>query len=304
MPNKPQGQYEIDYSVTKVPHTYLFVNQWTDAANSSSTNFSDSGLSVARSNLINDGTGSRGAYFQTDSVSEKSNLTIVSRYKWNTLETRSGVFGESTDLSLNLGYSTSNKLFLYFDGGYVSEFIPAIGAIEAGKFYNFVWTFDGSLTASERVKLWIDGVRQTISWSSDPGTTTPAGMNTFAIADGNENADSETEFFYLTDNTFSEVSAREVSADPYIIIKEVRTVQGATYAALFGSGGIVIPDPDPLDIGLALGSIEYTQGSMYLGDTEIETMFLGGINITQQYVTDENGAYLIDENNNYITYGD
>jgi len=65
-----------------------------------------------------------------------------------------------------------------------------------------------------------------------------------------------------------------------------------------------VPDPDPLDIGLALGPTEYTQGSMYLGDTEIETMFLGGINITQQYVTDENGAYLIDENNNYITYGD
>ena len=64
------------------------------------------------------------------------------------------------------------------------------------------------------------------------------------------------------------------------------------------------PDPDPLDIGLALGPTEYTQGSMYLGDTEIETMFLGGINITQQYITDENGAYLIDENNNYITYGD
>jgi len=66
----------------------------------------------------------------------------------------------------------------------------------------------------------------------------------------------------------------------------------------------VIPDPDPLDTGLALGAIEYETGSMYLGDTEIETMFLGGINITQQYVTDENGAYLIDENNNYITYGD
>ena len=66
----------------------------------------------------------------------------------------------------------------------------------------------------------------------------------------------------------------------------------------------VIPDPDPLNAGLALGPTEYTQGSMYLGGTEIETMFLGGINITQQYVTDENGAYLIDENNNYITYGD
>jgi len=65
-----------------------------------------------------------------------------------------------------------------------------------------------------------------------------------------------------------------------------------------------VPDPDPLNVGLALGPTEYTQGSMYLGDTEIETMFLGGINITQQYITDENGAYLIDENNNYITYGD
>jgi len=68
--------------------------------------------------------------------------------------------------------------------------------------------------------------------------------------------------------------------------------------------GVPVPYPTALTNGIALGGIEYTFESFILGDTPVETMFLGATNITQQYATDENGAYLYDENEAYITYGD
>ena len=63
------------------------------------------------------------------------------------------------------------------------------------------------------------------------------------------------------------------------------------------------PDPDPLLSALALGGTEYTPGMLALGDTELETLFVGGVNITQQYAT-ESGTFMLDDSNNYLTYGD
>ncbi|RKX64262.1 MAG: hypothetical protein DRP42_06675 [Tenericutes bacterium] len=70
------------------------------------------------------------------------------------------------------------------------------------------------------------------------------------------------------------------------------------------AGAPPVPDPDALVNGIALGATEYTFESFVLGDTPVETMFLGDTNITQQYVTDDSDAYLYDENEDYITYGD
>ena len=322
MPKKPQGQYEIDWSNPLTKGLIIFnpfnrvagdraINYFrrddkgylgTPASQPDFTYSGSNNLTWQRGNvLLNQGAeNEEGLYTNTgiDSVDLSVGFTYA-------IKAKIGVFvPQGSGLNTLLGYDdyTTNSININ-SSKQVWVYVRGTDTIISGTtldddFHTIILTYDGT-TAS----VYVDGALISNPTAGAYREASAARIRVGFDGSSNRNLECEVEWLALYDRGISELEAIELSNNPYQILKEERTVQGATYAALFGSG-VIIPDPDPLDIGLALGPTEYTQGSMYLGDTEIETMFLGGINITQQYVTDENGAYLIDENNNYITYGD
>jgi len=317
MPNKPQGQYEIDWTnplARGLKHFFLMDGfpVRDSVAGNQGTNH---GATLDKDNIDFDGVSDYISLSSNDLFLDCSKkFSIITKLdidsvpaNYNGVMTPARSKDESTNAS-NLFISdvasygpmsfvaikpNTDTMVLHWDNTY-------FGLNPTGV-HTWGITHNGGFTLNDFL-LFKDNLQDT--YGVPPGV---GSVNGQLIGSYGAGAELDGRIHYIAiweDRELSPTEYLEFTQNPYQILKEVRTIQGATYAALFSGGVVVIPDPDPLDIGLALGPTEYTQGAMYLGDTEIETMFLGGINITQQYVTDENGAYLIDENNNYITYGD
>lgn len=197
-----------------------FTADWTTGFGKAASDRSGLATNVAveeRSNLRVFSTASPGGlpleHFETY-VDGAEYLTVVVKIKWNALGVRDGVFG-ATRFGLNLGFSTDSSLFMYVDAGnFVPEFVPIGGALVAGRFYTFVFIYDGTLVNADRLKLWTNGQREIFTPPVLTPTSIPA-QPSWEVGSGDGDSDAEIEVFRQYDYAFSEAQAEQVSADPY-----------------------------------------------------------------------------------------
>lgn len=89
-------------------------------------------------------------------------------------------YGTTSQKRVNIVWFSDNRVYCQVENGSATSYPNALANITG--WHHLCMSFDGSLSASSRIKLFIDGVDTVLtSGGSDPGTTTQTGIGSFEI---------------------------------------------------------------------------------------------------------------------------
>jgi poly(3-hydroxybutyrate) depolymerase len=124
-------------------------------------------------------------------LNNASQFTLEAYFKYNaTVSTFTTIFRKSTALNnrimMHVG-PNNNSIYVMVGNGANTWGVTGANAVSPGTWYHAAMVFDGTQTGNaNRLKLYIDGVQQTLTWSTDPIPANTSSTNTAPFMAGGE----------------------------------------------------------------------------------------------------------------------